>query len=69
MRKDIVRIVNELSSRCSFFKWDFDLMECYNLILANCKETQKGVKAHTYGINDGVLVIDGKNIERVAAFK
>ncbi|MBR6476358.1 MAG: hypothetical protein IKS98_13080 [Lachnospiraceae bacterium] len=69
MRKDIVRVVNGLSAKCPFSKWDFDLKECYEQILKNCRETGKGVRSHIYGIREGVLVIDGKNIERVAAFK
>lgn len=68
MRMDIVRIVNSLSTQCSIRKFDFDLHYCYDLIFSHCKETKTRPSKHDYDIDEGVLVIDGRHIDRVAAF-
>ena len=64
MRNNIVNIVNELAAGCGL---NFELKHCYNLILEYCKEnkTLYNPRKNSYSINNGVLVINGKNIDRV----
>lgn len=62
MRKDIVNIVNKLAEGCGL---DFELKKCYELILNYCKEHHTRPSKNTYNINNGVLVINNSNIERV----
>lgn len=66
LRMDITRRVNTLSAKYSFSNWDFDLMGCYNLIFAYCKETRTRPSAHEYDSSNGILYIDGKPVDRVA---
>jgi hypothetical protein len=62
MRKDITNIVNKLAENGGL---DFELTKCYELILNYCKETNTRPSKNTYELNNGVLVINGLNIERV----
>lgn len=76
MRVDIVNIVNELSYRYTLearmagvvFSYDDEprVLDMYEIIFDHCKNTKSRPRSHTYGINNGVLTIDGKNIRRVA---
>ena len=68
MRREITNIVNRLSAEYSIRKFDFDLHGCYNLIFNHCKETKTAPSKHEYSTDNGVLIIDGKYIERVATF-
>lgn len=65
-RNDIVRIVNELATEYNFRHWDFYVSLCYDSIFDIVKETK--TTKHEYRTDNGVLVVDGKYIERVAAF-
>ena len=64
MRQDIVNKVNALSesSRTS----NIDVLKMYNLIFDYCKKNKKSPSKVECSLNNGVLVIDGNNIERVA---
>lgn len=64
MRKNIVNIVNELAAGQGI---NFELKKCYNLILEYCKgnNTLYNPRKNKYEIVNGVLSINGKNIERV----
>lgn len=62
LRQDIVNIVNTLAIDGSL---DFELVKCYNLILNYCKANDRYPTTNDYRLNNGVLVINGKNIGRV----
>lgn len=66
MRQDIVNIVNELAKKGSL---DFELKTTYDLILNYCKANKTSPSSNTYDLNNGVLVINGVNIERVQPLK
>lgn len=65
MRQDIVNAVNKLSMNAKNI--DIDVLKMYHLIFAYMKEHKKPVKKMELLIDNGVLVIDGKYIERIAA--
>ena len=62
LRSDISNIVNDLATLGTL---DFELIKCYNLILNYCKANDRCPTTNDYGLNNGVLVINGKNIGRV----
>lgn len=64
MRQDIVNKVNALSE--SNKTLNIDVLKMYNLIFDYCKENKKRSSKVECSLNNGVLVIDGNNIERVA---
>lgn len=68
-RMNIVNIVNELApSNLDDCCWmNFDLKECYDLILNYCIKsgTLHSPRKNTYQLDNGVLVINGQNIGRV----
>ena len=64
MRQDIVNKVNALSE--SNKTLNIDVLKMYNLIFDYCKENKKNPSKVECSLNNGVLVIDGNNIERVA---
>ena len=64
MRQDIVNKVNRLSK--SSRTLNIDVLKMYNLIFDYCKENKKRPSKVECSLNNGVLVIDGNNIERVA---
>ena len=64
MRQDIVNKVNALSE--SNKTLNIDVLKMYNLIFDYCKENKKNPSKVEWSLNNGVLVIDGNNIERVA---
>ena len=64
MRQDIVNKVNALSE--SNKTLNIDVLKMYNLIFDYCKENKKRPSKVECSLNNGVLVIDGNNIERVA---
>ena len=66
LRRDIVNIVNELLATIDFdINAQVDVKEMYNLIFSYCKEHKIAPRKNTYHINNGVLVINGQNIERI----
>ena len=64
MRQDIVNKVNALSESSKTL--NIDVLKMYNLIFDYCKENKKNPSKVECSLNNGVLVIDGNNIERVA---
>lgn len=62
LRNDIVNITNKLAQNGTL---NFELMECYNLILEYCKKTKTTPRSHSYNLINGCLFIDNKIIERV----
>ena len=64
MRQDIVNKVNRLSESSGTL--NIDVLKMYNLIFDYCKENKKRPSKVECSLNNGVLVIDGNNIERVA---
>ena len=64
MRQDIVNKVNALSE--SSRTLNIDVLKMYNLIFDYCKKNKKSPSKVECSLNNGVLVIDGNNIERVA---
>ena len=63
MRQDIVNKVNKLSETSGTL--EIDILKMYNLIFDYCNESKKNPSKVDCSLNNGVLVIDGKNIERV----
>ena len=63
MRQDIVNKVNRLSK--SSRTLNIDVLKMYNLIFDYCKKNKKSPSKVECSLNNGVLVIDGNNIERV----
>lgn len=64
MRQDIVNKVNRLSKASGTS--NVDVLKMYNLIFNYCKVNKKQPSKVECSLNNGVLVIDGNNIERVA---
>lgn len=64
MRKDIVNKVNRLSKESGTS--NIDVLKMYDLIFNYCKVNHKQPSKVECILNNGVLVIDGNNIERVA---
>ena len=64
MRQDIVNKVNRLSK--SSRTLNIDVLKIYNLIFDYCKKNKKSPSKVECSLNNGVLIIDGNNIERVA---
>ena len=64
MRQDIVNKVNALSESSKTL--NIDVLKMYNLIFDYCKKNKKSPSKVECSLNNGVLVIDGNNIERVA---
>ena len=64
MRQDIVNKVNRLSKSSETL--NIDVLKMYNLIFDYCKKNKKSPSKVECILNNGVLVIDGNNIERVA---
>lgn len=64
MRQDIVNKVNRLSK--SSRTLNIDVLKMYNLIFDYCKKNKKSPSKVECSLNNGVLAIDGNNIERVA---
>ena len=64
MRQDIVNKVNRLSK--SSRTLNIDVLKMYNLIFDYCRKNKKSPSKVECSLNNGVLVIDGNNIERVA---
>ena len=63
MRQDIVNKVNALSESSKTL--NIDVLKMYNLIFDYCKKNKKSPSKVECSLNNGVLVIDGNNIERV----
>lgn len=63
MRQDIVNKVNRLSKASGTS--NIDILKMYNLIFNYCKVNQKSPSKVECSLNNGILVIDGNNIERV----
>ena len=63
MRKDIVSKVNRLSKTSGTL--NIDVLKMYDLIFNYCKKNKKSPSKVECSLNNGVLVIDGNNIERV----
>ena len=63
MRQDIVNKVNALSE--SNKTLNIDVLKMYNLIFNYCKVNHKSPSKVECSLNNGVLVIDGNNVERV----
>ena len=64
MRQDIVNKVNRLSKTSRTL--NIDVLKMYDLIFNYCKKSKKNPSKVECSLNNGVLVIDGNNIERVA---
>ena len=64
MRQDIVNKVNRLSKASGTS--NIDVLKMYDLIFNYCKRNKKNPSKVECSLNNGVLVIDGNNIERVA---
>ena len=64
MRQDIVKKVNKLSKTSRTL--NIDVLKMYNLIFDYCKKNKKSPSKVECSLNNGVLVINGNNIERVA---
>ena len=64
MRQDIVNKVNELSEASGSL--EINVLKMYNLIFDYCKKNQIAPSKICCTLNNGVLVINGKNIERVS---
>ena len=63
MRQDIVNKVNALSESSKTL--NIDVLKMYNLIFDYCKKNKKSPSKVECSLNNGVLVIDGNNIERI----
>ena len=64
MRQDIVNKVNRLSKTSGTL--NIDVLKMYDLIFNYCKKNKKKPSQVECSLNNGILVIDGNNIERVA---
>lgn len=64
MRQDIVNKVNRLSKSSEAL--NIDVLKMYDLIFNYCKINHKRPSKVECSLNNGVLVIDGNNVERVA---
>lgn len=64
MRQDIVKIVNALA-RDENATLDIDVLLMYDLIFNYCKEHKIAPTKNIYAFDNGVLVINGKHIDRV----
>ena len=64
-RRDIVNIVNDLSSNYPCKDFDFDLRQCYTDILTYCTTNKKRPSTLKISINNGFLYIGGVKINRV----
>ena len=64
MRQDIVNKVNRLSKASGTL--NIDVLKMYDLIFNYCKVNNKQPSKVECSLNNGILVIDGNNIERVA---
>ena len=64
MRQDIVNKVNRLSKASGTS--NIDVLKMYDLIFNYCKRNKKNPSKVECSLNNGVFVIDGNNIERVA---
>ena len=63
MRQDIVNKVNALSESSKTV--NIDVLKRYDLIFNYCKVNHKSPSKVECSLNNGVLVIDGNNVERV----
>ena len=63
MRHDIVNKVNRLSKASGTL--NIDVLKMYDLIFNYCKVNHKSPSKVECSLNNGVLVIDGNNMERV----
>ena len=63
MRQDIVNKVNRLSKTSGTL--NIDVLKMYDLIFNYCKKNKKNPSKVECSLNNGVLVIDGNNVERV----
>ena len=63
MRQDIVNKVNRLSKASGTL--GIDVLKMYDLIFNYCKINHKRPSKVECSLNNGVLVIDGNNVERV----
>ena len=63
MRQDIVNKVNRLSKSSEAL--NIDVLKMYDLIFNYCKINHKRPSKVECSLNNGVLVIDGNNVERV----
>ena len=63
MRQDIVNKVNRLSKASGTS--NIDVLKMYDLIFNYCKINHKRPSKVECSLNNGVLVIDGNNVERV----
>ena len=63
MRQDIVNKVNRLSKASGTL--NIDVLKMYDLIFNYCKVNHKSLSKVECSLNNGVLVIDGNNVERV----
>ena len=64
MRQDIVNKVNRLSKASGTS--NIDVLKMYDLIFNYCKVNHKNPSKVECSLNNGVLVIDRNNVERVA---
>ena len=64
MRQDIVNKVNALSESSKTL--NIDVLKMYNLIFNYCKVNHKQPSKVECSLNNGVLVIDGNNVERIS---
>ena len=64
MRQDIVNKVNRLSKASGTL--NIDILKMYDLIFNYCKINHKSPSKVECSLNNGVLVIAGNNVERVA---
>jgi hypothetical protein len=62
LRQDIKRIVEKLAKNGST---QFELMKCYNRISNYCKEHKTQPNKNTYEVKNGILYINGENIDIV----
>ena len=65
MRQDIVNKVNRLSKASGTL--NIDVLKMYDLIFNYCKINHKRPSKVECSLNNGVLVIDGNNVERVVS--
>ena len=63
MRQDIINKVNRLSKASGTL--NIDVLKMYDLIFNYCKVNHKSPSKVECSLNNGVLVIDGNNVERV----
>ena len=63
MRQDIINKVNRLSKASGTL--NIDVLKMYDLIFNYCKKNKKNPSKVECSLNNGILVIDGNNIERV----